>query len=83
MDEAGAGLRDVARRRRLRAKGLAAQGPGQPPEGGLAMGAVGHVVAAAVVLEDRKGILFVQPLSVEAADQQTLNLRQGQRWSFF
>ena len=47
------------------------------------MGAVGDIVAAAVVLEDRKGILFVQPLSVEAADEKTLNLREGQRWSFF
>jgi len=61
----------------------AAKAPGYPPKGALAMGAIGDVVSTRVVSQDRQCIPLVQPLSVEAGNEQTLNLRQGQRWSFF
>ena len=69
--------------RREGATGSAAKAPGYPPKGALAMRAVGVVVATRVVLQDGQCILLVQPLSVQAGNEQTLDLRQGQRWSFF
>jgi hypothetical protein len=47
------------------------------------MRAIGDVVALCVVLQDGKGICLIQPLTVEAGNQQALDLGQGQRWSFF
>ena len=47
------------------------------------MRAIGDVVAPRVVLQDRKRLLLVEPLSVEAGDEQPLDLRQGQRRNFF
>jgi hypothetical protein len=55
---------------------------GEPPEDTLTMGAVGDIVAARVVLEDRQGVLLVQPVSVQAYHEQSLDLRQGQRRGF-
>ena len=46
------------------------------------MGAVGDVVPTAVVLKDGESIVFVQPLSIEADDEEPLNLREGERRSF-
>ena len=54
-----------------------------PPNGGLAMGAIGEVVSTRVVLQNRQGIPFVQPLGLEARHQEALNLRESQRGSFF
>ena len=48
----------------------------------LAVRAVGGVVPTGVILEDRKSLPFVQPLSVEAGNQQALHLREGERRSF-
>ena len=70
-------------RRRLGARLSAAQPSGDPAEGGLTMGAIGDVVATRVILQDCKGLLLVQPLSVETGNEQTLDLRQGQRRGFF
>ena len=61
-------------RRRLGALQSAAEFAGHPPKGGLAMGAIGDVVPPRVVAQDRERVPLVQPLSVEAGDQQTLDL---------
>ena len=68
---------------RLCAIGSAAKAPGYPRKGALAMGAIGDVVTLGVVAQDRQCVLLVQSLSVQAGNEETLNLRQGQRWSFF
>ena len=47
------------------------------------MGAIGDVVPTRVVLQNRQGIPFVQPLALEASHQEALNLRESQRGSFF
>ena len=69
--------------RREGATESAAESSGQPPKRVLTMGAIGDVIATRVVLQDGKCILLVQPLSVQAGNEQTLDLRQSQRWSFF
>jgi hypothetical protein len=69
--------------RRSGAVESAAEHSGDPPNGGLAMGAIGDVVPTRVILQNRQGIPFVQPLAVEASDQEALNLRESQRGSFF
>ena len=58
----------------MREMGSAAKAPRYPPKGALAMGAIGDVVAPRVVAQDRQCILLVQPLSVEARNEQTLDL---------
>jgi hypothetical protein len=52
----------------------AAESAGHPPKGGLAMGAIGDVVPPRVVPQDLKSVLSVEPLSVEAGNEQTLDL---------
>jgi len=66
----------------LCAMGSAAEPSGHPPKGALAVGAIGDVVATRVVAQDCQCVLLVQPLSVEARNEQTLDLGQGQCWSF-
>ena len=68
---------------RLRAMGSVAEVAGYPPKSALAMGAIGDVVAPRVVAQNRQGIPLVQPLSVQAGNQQPLDLGQSQRWGFF
>ena len=69
--------------RRSGAVESAAEHFGDPPKGSLAMGAIGDVVPTRVVLQNRQGIPFVQPLAVEARHQEALNLRESQCGSFF
>ena len=73
----------MRRRNRLQAVRSAAQALEPAAEGALTMGAVGYIVPAAVVLQDRHSILLVQSLLVQTGHQQPLNLGQGQRWNFF
>ena len=52
-------------------------------KGTRAMSAIGDTVAPGIVAQDCHRLTLVQPSPVEASDQQPLDLRQGQRRSFF
>jgi len=47
------------------------------------MGPIGDVVAVGVIAHDLKRLLPIQPLGLEGHDDQALELRKGEGWSFF
>lgn len=55
----------------------------EPPEALLAMSLVGDVVTAGVVAEDPQRLVPIQPLRLQSHDDQALDLRKGEGWSFF